>query len=50
MTLSDVRPSLPESRELEAGGITLELGGHTLPTFTHADELLRVAEGLVLPD
>jgi UDP-N-acetylmuramoylalanine--D-glutamate ligase len=35
--LSDVRPSLPESRELEAGGITLELGGHTLPTFTNAD-------------
>jgi UDP-N-acetylmuramoylalanine--D-glutamate ligase len=37
VTLSDVRPSLPESRELEAGGITLELGGHTLPTFSDAD-------------
>ena len=37
VTLSDVRPSLPESRELEAGGISLELGGHTLPTFTNVD-------------
>ena len=37
VTISDVRPSLPESRELEAAGITLELGGHTLPTFTNAD-------------
>ena len=37
VTLSDVRASLPESRELEAAGISLELGGHTLPTFTGAD-------------
>ena len=37
VTLSDVRASLPESRELEAGGISLELGGHTLPTFASAD-------------
>jgi len=37
VTLSDLRPSLPESRELETAGITLELGGHALPTFTGAD-------------
>ena len=37
VTLSDVREELPESGELEAGGITLELGGHTLATFTGAD-------------
>jgi UDP-N-acetylmuramoylalanine--D-glutamate ligase len=35
--LSDTREELPESGELEAGGITLELGGHTLATFTTAD-------------
>ena len=27
---------MPEASELEAGGITLELGGHTLATFTDA--------------
>ena len=37
VTLSDVRSSLPESRELEARGIRLELGGHTIQTFTSAD-------------
>ena len=37
VTLSDLRPSLPESRELETAGIALELGGHALPTFTAAD-------------
>ena len=37
VTLSDMRESLPESGDLEAGGITLELGGHTLATFTAAD-------------
>jgi UDP-N-acetylmuramoylalanine--D-glutamate ligase len=37
VTLSDVREELPESGDLEAGGITLELGGHTLATFTGAD-------------
>ena len=37
VTLSDVREELPESSELAAGGITLELGGHTLATFTGAD-------------
>jgi len=45
VTLSDVRQALPESRELEAGGITLELGGHTLPTFTNAD-LIVVSPGV----
>jgi UDP-N-acetylmuramoylalanine--D-glutamate ligase len=37
VTLSELRTALPESRELEAAGITLELGGHTLPTFSAAD-------------
>jgi UDP-N-acetylmuramoylalanine--D-glutamate ligase len=37
VTLSDVRGSLPESRDLEAAGITLELGGHGLQTFANAD-------------
>jgi UDP-N-acetylmuramoylalanine--D-glutamate ligase len=37
VTLSDVRASLPESPELEAAGITLELGGHGLQTFASAD-------------
>jgi UDP-N-acetylmuramoylalanine--D-glutamate ligase len=45
VTLSDVRPALPESRELEANGITLELGGHRIPTFTAAD-LIVVSPGV----
>ena len=45
VTVSDVRPALPESRELEASGITLELGGHTIPTFTGAD-LIVVSPGV----
>ena len=37
VTLSDVRAELPESRELEADGVALELGGHQPATLTGAD-------------
>ena len=37
VTLSDSRAELPETDRLRGLGITLELGGHTLGTFTSAD-------------
>jgi UDP-N-acetylmuramoylalanine--D-glutamate ligase len=37
VTLSDVREELADTGELEAGGVTLELGGHTQATFGRAD-------------
>lgn len=37
VTLSDVRPALDSAKELEAAGVSLELGGHQLETFTRAD-------------
>jgi UDP-N-acetylmuramoylalanine--D-glutamate ligase len=37
VTLSDVRPEVPEARALEAVGVGLELGGHREDTFTNAD-------------
>jgi UDP-N-acetylmuramoylalanine--D-glutamate ligase len=37
VTLSDVRPEVPEARALEAVGVGLELGGHREETFTNAD-------------
>jgi UDP-N-acetylmuramoylalanine--D-glutamate ligase len=37
VTLSDIRESLPERAALESAGVTLELGGHTDPTFLAAD-------------
>jgi UDP-N-acetylmuramoylalanine--D-glutamate ligase len=37
VTLSDARGELPESAQLRALGVALELGGHTLPTFVNAD-------------
>ncbi len=37
VTLSDSRADLPEADRLRRLGIALELGGHTLATFTNAD-------------
>jgi len=37
VTLSDMRPEVPEARALEALGVGLELGGHREETFTNAD-------------
>jgi UDP-N-acetylmuramoylalanine--D-glutamate ligase len=37
VTLSDVRPEVPEARALKAVGVGLELGGHREETFTNAD-------------
>ena len=37
VTLSDVRTRLDEEDRLRAAGVTLELGGHTSPTFLDAD-------------
>jgi UDP-N-acetylmuramoylalanine--D-glutamate ligase len=37
VTLSDVRADVPEAAPLEGLGITVELGGHEVTTFTGAD-------------
>ncbi len=37
VTLSDVRPALPEADSLKAMGVMLELGGHGTETFGNAD-------------
>ena len=37
VTLSDVREQLDQASEIEATGVTLELGGHTQATFSNAD-------------
>jgi UDP-N-acetylmuramoylalanine--D-glutamate ligase len=37
VTLSDVREQLDQASEIEATGVTLELGGHTQATFSSAD-------------
>ena len=37
VTLSDVRPSVPEAEPLRALGVDLELGGHRVETFANAD-------------
>jgi UDP-N-acetylmuramoylalanine--D-glutamate ligase len=37
VTLSDVRDGFAEAGELTSAGVALELGGHTIPTFTSAD-------------
>ena len=37
VTLSDTRPDFEAARELEAAGVTLELGGHTAEPFAAAD-------------
>ncbi len=37
VTLSDIRSDVPEAAALREAGVTLELGGHALETFTGAD-------------
>jgi UDP-N-acetylmuramoylalanine--D-glutamate ligase len=45
VTLTDVRPSIDASAELEAAGVAMELGGHTARTFSSAD-LIVVSPGV----
>jgi UDP-N-acetylmuramoylalanine--D-glutamate ligase len=45
VTLSDARTQLDDEASLEAQGVTLELGGHSTPTFTGAD-LVVVSPGV----
>ncbi len=45
VTLSDSRPDLPEADRLRRLGVALELGGHTLATFTDA-ELVVLSPGV----
>ena len=37
VTLTDRKPEIPDTAELLAGGVTLELGGHVASTFMSAD-------------
>ena len=45
VTLTDVRPSIDASAELEAAGVAMELGRHTARTFSSAD-LIVVSPGV----
>jgi UDP-N-acetylmuramoylalanine--D-glutamate ligase len=37
VTLSDIRPQVPEAEPLKAMGVTIETGGHRVGTFTRTD-------------
>ncbi len=45
VTLSDVRPNVPEAEPLRSLGVVLEFGGHAINTFTAAD-LVVVSPGV----